>query len=124
MHGLSWLSGTFAICRFPADEPDPVWVRDASFYCLTRTDRELSIVCPADLVPPGTQVESGYRLLCVDGPVSFDTVGLIAGISACLAEIQVTLLVLSTYDTDYILIRNEDVDRATAAFRQSGYTIA
>ena len=107
---------TLAICRLPADQPLPDWVR-GDFVSVTRTPHELSIVCSAP--PEGVQAEHGWRALAVEGPLAFDLVGVIAGISAALAQAGLSIFVVSTYDTDYVLVKN--LDAATAALSAAGY---
>ena len=105
-----------AVCRFPADAPLPVWVlhAEAAFWSLTRTPDELSVVCAEDDLPPSvdSHVERGWRAFQVEGPLPFTLTGVIAGLTAPLAEAGVPVFVISTYDSDVLLVKTVDLDRA------------
>jgi hypothetical protein len=115
---LTLLPDRFAVCRFEPDAPLPAWVfHDAArLWCVMRTPDELSVVCPEDDLPPSvTRAERGWRALKVEGPIPFGEVGVIAGLTAPLAAAGVPVFVLSTYDTDYLLVKEADLERARAA---------
>ena len=105
-----------AVCRFPADAPLPVWVlhAEAAFWSLTRTPDELSVVCAEDDLPPSvdSHVERGWRAFQVEGPLPVTLTGVIAGLTAPLAEAGVPVFVISTYDSDVLLVKSADLDRA------------
>jgi len=105
-----------AVCRFPADAPIPAWTlhADARFWSITRTPDELSVVCGEDDLPPSVDrhVERGWRALEVVGPLPFDLTGVVSGVTSPLAAAGVPVFVLSTYDTDYVLVRSGDLARA------------
>ena len=113
---LVLLPQSFAICRFPADAPLPVWIfhGGASVWSLTRTPHELSLVCPADDLPPSVDrdVEMPWRAFALDGPIPFDTTGVLDSLTTPLAAAGVPVFAISTYDTDLLLVRGRDVDRA------------
>jgi len=113
---LTLLPQRFAVVRLPADAPLPAWVFHASatYWSLTRTPHELSLVCPEDDLPPSleTHVERPWRAFELEGPVQFETTGVIAGLVAPLAAAGVPVFVLSTYDTDYLLVREAFAARA------------
>lgn len=118
---LRLLPGAFAICRLDAGAPFPAWVlhEGASVFSLTRTPDELSVVCSEDDVPPSVaRAERGWRALAVEGPIPFEAVGVIASISEPLARFGVPLFVLSTYDTDLVLVRGRDLPRAIEALER------
>lgn len=105
-----------AIVRFSVDATPPAWMFHASaeFYSLTRTPNELSIVCAEDDLPPSVQsnVQRGWAAFEVVGPLPFGLTGVVSGITAPLAAAGVPVFVISTYDTDYLLV--EVVNLATA----------
>ena len=107
-----------AVCRFPADAPLPAWAfhAEAEFWSLTRTPDELSLVCAEDDLPPSVDqhVERGWRAFALVGPVPFTTTGVISGLTVPLAEAGIGVFVLSTFDTDYLLVK------ATAFARAAG----
>jgi hypothetical protein len=103
-----------AVCRLAAGARVPSWALELheSLVSITRTPDELSIVCPDAAVPPDVEVESGWRALKLPGPIPFDQVGVLAG---PLAAAGVSIFAVSTYDTDYVLVRERDLERALAA---------
>ncbi len=106
-----------AVCRLPAESPLPAWVlhAEASFWSITRTPAELSVVCAEDDLPPSVdRVERGWRALEVVGPLPFDLTGIVSGLTSPLAAAGIPVFVLSTYDTDYLLVRSADLGRASA----------
>lgn len=108
----------FAVCRFAPDDPLPAWVfhAGATTWSLTRTPRELSLVCPEDDLPPSVErAERGWRALELAGPIPFDETGVLAGLAAPLAAAGIPVFALSTYDTDLLLVRERDLERALTA---------
>ena len=111
------LQGTLAICRLEPSERIPSWALELheGFVNITRTPDELSIVCPQEAVPPETQCEDGFRALKVPGPIPFDQTGVLARIAGPLAAAGIPIFAIATYDTDYVLVRETDLDRALAS---------
>jgi hypothetical protein len=105
-----------AVCRFPADSALPAWVlhAEAEFFSITRTPAELSVVCAEDDLPPSASehVERGWRALELVGPIPFSTTGIISGLTAPLAAAGIGVFVISTYDTDYLLVKAANFARA------------
>jgi hypothetical protein len=114
--GLTLLPARFAICRFAPDAPLPAWVfhAGATWWSLTRTPHELSLVCPEDDLPPAVDrdVEKPWRAFVVDGPIPFGETGVLSGLAAPLAAAGIGIFVVSTYDTDLLLVREADLGRA------------
>ncbi|MBD3855479.1 MAG: ACT domain-containing protein [Acidobacteria bacterium] len=90
---------------------------------MTRTNDELSIVSPSTDVPSGSQVEDGWRCLRVEGPLAFEMTGVLAELSAPLARAEIPIFVVSTYDTDYLLVKATDLERASSTLRNEGHTV-
>ncbi len=90
---------------------------------LARTAGELSITCDERLVPDGVRAERGFRALMVCGPLPFDGVGILAGIAGALSAAAIPLLAISTFDTDYVLVRAERLDAAITALREAGCSV-
>jgi hypothetical protein len=112
---LTLLPERFAVCRFAPDDPLPAWVFHAgqSTWSLTRTPTELSLVCPEDDLPPSVEtVERPWRAFALEGPIPFATTGVLAALTAPLAEAGVPVFVLSTYDTDLLLVKSSWLPRA------------
>ncbi|MGO9065042.1 MAG: ACT domain-containing protein [Myxococcaceae bacterium] len=110
------------MCRLDADGSAPAWAAGA-LTSVTRTPDELSVVCAEEVVPNGVRAELGFRCLAVVGPLSFATTGLIASLSAVLAEAGVSIFVLSTFDTDLLLVRQAFLAPAVAALRAAGHHV-
>src|SRR5918997_500473 len=87
----------------------------APFFCVVRTPDELSVVCPEEHVPAGITCERGWRALKLEGPFGFELTGVLASVAAPLAESEVSILAIATYDTDYVLVKEEQLDPAIAA---------
>lgn len=123
---LTLLPERFAICRFAPDAPLPAWLfhAGATHWSLTRTPHELSAVCPEDDLPPSVEtVERPWCAFAVDGPIPFAETGVIAALSGTLAAAGVPVFVLSTYDTDLVLVRAADLERARAALTAAGHEV-
>jgi hypothetical protein len=117
----------YTVVRLPADAPVPAGLLEPGspgLVSVTRTPEELSVICPADAAPAEGAVEAGWRLLSVRGPLEFTLTGIIAALASELAAAGVTLFSISTFDTDHILVRADDLDRAVKAFRDSGHEVA
>ena len=119
---LTVLPGTFAVCRLAADAAVPLWARGA-FVSVTRTVEELSVLCEAAGVPPDVRSEGAWRALSVAGPLAFEEIGVLAGLAAPLAEAGVSIFVVSTFDTDYVLVKSARLAAARTALEAAGYTV-
>lgn len=119
---MSLLPGGFAVCRLPAGAPIPRWARRSSrFFALIRTPDELCVVCAEQDVPENVQTEGGWSLLQVRGPLEFSLVGVLASLALPLAQDGVSIFALSTYDTDYLLVRQADLERTNKALVRAGH---
>jgi len=112
-----------AICRLAADEPVPACPDQAQFWSVTRAGDELSVVLPAAAVPSGWQADSGWRCLKVLGPLDLGLTGVLASVAVPLAQARVTIFAVSTYDTDYVLVKEGDVAKACDALRAAGHVV-
>lgn len=121
---LTLLREPLAVCRLPADAPLPPWAGTGEFLSLTRTAEELSIICAEAGVPPRVPGVRGWRGLKIEGPFALETtLGVLAALSAVLAEAGVSLLVVGTYDTDYLLLPGARLTEAVAALRLAGHLV-
>ena len=113
LRALPW---RLAVCRFPADSPLPAWVlhAEAEFFSITRTPAELSIVCAEDDLPPSVErdVERDWRAFAVVGPLPFSLAGVVSALTSPLAAAGIPVFVISTYDTDYLLVKVANLTRA------------
>jgi len=119
---LTVLPGEFSVWRLAADAPLPSLETDG-FLSVTRSNDELSVVTPSADVPEGATAEAGWRCLKVEGPLTFEMTGVIAGLSAPLAGAKIPIFVVSTYDTDYLLVKAADLERASSALRDDGHAV-
>lgn len=109
---LSVLPLSLAVSRLDASLPIPAWAAGGEFFSITRTDEELSIVCPEAQVPSEVKSERGWKALKVEGPLDFGLTGILSSLALPLANAKVSIFSLSTYDTDYILVKKENLDKA------------
>ena len=120
---LTVVQGRFAVCRLDAQAAVPDWAFSGDFFSVTRTIDELSIVCSEAGVPEGVLCERGWACLKVEGPLDFSLTGVLASLTQPLAEAGISLFVLSTYNTDYLLVKARDLDRAVAVLAEAGHTV-
>jgi hypothetical protein len=121
---LTLLSDVLAVCRLPAGSAAPRWLDGEAFASVTRTPDETSVVCRAAVVPDGVRAEAGWRALRVAGPLDFALVGVLRSLLAPLADAGVSVFALSTFDTDYVLVREAALDAALAALARGGHRVA
>jgi len=121
---LEVLPGLLAVCRLGPSQPVPEWVLRLPFWSITRTEDEISIVLPEALASPGWKQETGFRALKVRGPLDFGLIGVMARLTVALATAHVSLVAISTFDTDYVLVRDSDLARAVEALQAAGCTVA
>jgi len=118
------LDGLFAVARLDADADVPPWAHRGAFTSITRTPHELSIVCDEGGVPDDVAAERGWRCLGLEGPIPFETAGVAARFTAALAARGISVFVVSTFDTDYVLVKASKVDAAIEALREAGYDVS
>jgi len=123
-YSLAVLAGRLAVCRLGADAPFPVWARWNGLFSLTRTADELSIVCDEGSVPEGITAERGWRALKVQGSLEFSMVGVLARLAGVLAAAGVSIFVVSTYNTDYLLVKVEKLETAVRVLGEAGHRIS
>lgn len=118
---LSVLRGTYTVCKI-RDARQVDWSGGLTF--VGRTPEELSLVCETARVPSGAlEREDGWRALRVDGTLAFSLVGVLAGITAALAAAKISVFCVSTFDTDYVLVKETALDAAVSALRSAGYAV-
>jgi hypothetical protein len=122
---LDLLAGTFAICRLPPNAAVPEWAAGPGpFLSITRTADELSITAPEREVPAGVRAERDYRAFRVRGVLAPELVGILLSIAEPLAQAGVSIFAISTFDTDYVLVKARDVAVALDALRGAGHQVA
>ena len=110
---LKLLKETFAVCRLNKNEVIPDWINTSDFYSITKTEGELSIVCSQD----------DFKALKIEGPLDFSLIGILSKISTILAQSKISIFAISTYDTDYILVKNTDIPRTIEVLSNENYEI-
>lgn len=120
---LRVLDDRFGVLKLTPPQPFPVWLADAPVFFLARTEDEYSIICPERCIPDGIAASTGYRCLRVDGDLAFDAVGVVARVSSPLAAAGLSLFLVSTHDRDYVLVRQDDLARASSIYREHGFTV-
>ena len=119
---FSILPGEWAILKLPPNAPVPAWtLLPVSFISVTRTTDELSIVAPSSIVPSDLSAERGWTLLQLKGPFAFNQTGILASIATPLANAKVGIFALSTFDTDYLLVKTSQIPMALATLLAAGH---
>ncbi len=120
---LKIIHGSFKICRFSAEHTPPPTLFQLPIFNISRIGDELSIVLPEAFALDCDTVEVGWAMLGVVGTLDFALTGILAGIAGVLAAAEISIFALSTYDTDYILVKQTDLQNAITELRQAGYTV-
>jgi hypothetical protein len=116
------LPDLYAIARLPAAAAAPAWPR-GDFVSITRTADELSIVCRDDAVPGTVRADRGWRCLALQGPFALDQTGVAAEFTRVLAVARVSVFVVATFDTDYVLVPGRSIERAVTALRLASHAV-
>jgi hypothetical protein len=118
---LKVLSETLAVTRLESSNVIPAWAVKSTFFSLTKTADELSIVCDEKDVPATEKSERGWRCLKVLGPLDFSLTGILSSLAAPLAEARISIFAISTFETDYLLVKSKDLDHAVAVLTKAGF---
>ena len=120
---LSILPETLVICQMDKDARIPDWLLASTFYSITKTAEELSVVCPQTNVPEGIKKDEGWRCLQVEGPLDFSAAGILASRTMPLAKEGISVFAMSTYNTDYLLVKERHLEKAVQILAQNGHRI-
>jgi len=120
---LTLLEGQSAVCRLPAGSALPAWFVPGALSHVSWTDEELSIVCDEGRVPEDVQCERGWRSLMLRGPFAFDLTGILAQVLQPLADADIGIFAVSTFDTDYVMVKQEHLRASLEALRAAGHAI-
>jgi hypothetical protein len=118
---LSILAQKAGICRLPSNAGIPAWAGAGEFASITRTSDELSIICPEDAIPSGIPGEKAWRVMKLEGPFEFSEIGILAAILEPLARAGISILAVSTFDTDYVLVKEDCLARAREVLIAEGF---
>lgn len=117
------LPGIYSLCRLAADQPIPQWVFSSSFYSISKSAEELSIVCASRYVPEHVQQSNNWKLLKIDAVLDLSLTGITAMFSKPLAQAGINLCVIATFDTDYVMVPEEKLFIATRALQNEGFIV-
>lgn len=120
---ISIVSGSYVIHRLNPKSAAPEIPPESSFLAYVRTPEELSIVCDAKIIIASDRRETGWSLMKVEGPLEFSLVGILSRLAAVLAKAGISMFAVSTFDTDYILVKEKRLAEALQALKNSGYRI-
>jgi hypothetical protein len=115
------LPDRLAVCRLDSDEPIPAWAFGGGLSAVVGTSEELSIVCEEERVPDECRAEKGWAALKLEGTFPFEMTGVLASFLEPLARAKISIFAISTFDTDYVLIKKKDVARALEALKTAGH---
>ncbi len=118
---LHLLPGEFAVCRLSSTEAAPAWAGSSVFSSVTRTADELSIICPVTQVPADIKTDAGWRVLKFQGPFAFTETGILASVLAPLAAAKISILATATFETDYLLVKEAQLDGVRKALEGAGH---
>lgn len=121
-HIVDLIEGDYAICKLAASDPIPHWANTA-FCVFIRSEDELAVVCERKYIPSGVECEPGWKLLKLRGPFEFSAVGVLASILEPLAKANISILAYSAFDTDYILVKLDQLPRTCLVLEQAGHTV-
>lgn len=121
---LTLLPGRLMICRLGPEAAVPDWANRGVLVSITRTGDELSIVCAEGDVPDDIKTERGWRSFKVEGPLDLSLTGILASLAGPLAEAGINIFAISTYDTDYLLVKEDMAAKAAGVLIRSGHRIS
>lgn len=119
---MAVMPGEYAIHRFGATDTVPTDILTGSFFSICRTDEELSIVCADAIALDSPRCDTGWSCIKVIGPLEFSMTGILAHLAGLLAQAGISIFAVSTYDTDYILVKTGQLKPAVAALKAGGYS--
>jgi hypothetical protein len=119
---LTSLPDLLTICKLNSRHNIPEWATNGDFWAITRTPDELSIVCSQSQAPANVPCEAPWRALKVEGPLDFALIGILAALANTLAEAGISIFALSTFDTDYLLVKADKFDQAVQTLQQAGHS--
>ncbi len=126
---MALLKDKYAVCRLNMNERIPEWAYKGYFFSITRTDEELSLVCLQDNVDledfgEDAECEKEWRVFKVEGPLDFSLGGILANLTCIMKEEGVSIFAVSTYDTDYLMVKEDKVEKAVNALKEYGHQVA
>jgi hypothetical protein len=120
---LEILEPLFGIVKLEQNSNIPKWVANEYFYSITKTAAEISVVCLQRNIPDNKICEKDWKVIKIAGSLDFSMVGIISKLSTVLADGGISIFVISTYDTDYILIKKRDIENTIELLKEAGYNL-
>jgi hypothetical protein len=121
---LALLKDSYALCRLDPYAGVPTWASRGDFWSITRNNEEISIFCPeSDAIPANVESERGWRALQLTGEMSFNQTGILDSVVEPLSHAEIPILVVSAFDTNYVLLKQDVLDRAIMVLTENGHTI-
>jgi hypothetical protein len=112
-----------SICRLDPGKPIPTWALEGPFYSITHSADELSIICDSRAIPKGMKTDNGWRAIQLEGPFDFSLIGIMLSVTTPLAEAGVSILAVSSFDTDYVLVKGINLANAIKALINAGHNV-
>ena len=120
---LKLLKNKYSVCRLNKYDEIPKWIFNEEFFSITKTEDELSIICLQDKIKDDVLCERNWKVLKIEGPLDFSLIGILSKISTLMANNNISIFAISTYDTDYILIKEESIDKAIELLINNNYNV-
>lgn len=120
---LTILSNSLAIAQLPRESSIPEWALQSEFISITKTTEELSIVCDEDMIPEEIKTDRNWQALKVQGPLDFTLTGILSSLVEPLAKANISIFAISTFDTDYILVKKNDLANAVKVLTDNGHSV-
>jgi len=124
---LKILDSTFSVIKLPPFETIPLWALNCDIFSITRTDEELSVVCPSECLPINEQmkeVENDWKCIKVEGVLDFSLTGILSSLANTLAENKISIFAISTFNTDYLLVKCQSIEKAIIVLENEGHSFS
>ena len=119
---LKIIPGDYSVCKLPSNSTIPMWALESPFFTVSKTDDELSIACESRYIKDQPEAENNFSLIKVIGPLDFNLTGILTSLCTPLSEAKISVFVVSTFDTDYLLIKQEKIEQAQNVLIESGFS--
>jgi len=122
---LKMLDSTFSVVKLPSNEDIPLWALNSNIFTISRTDEELSIVCPSECLPTNEvfkDIENDWKCIKVEGVLDFSLTGILSSLANPLAENKISIFAISTFNTDYLLVKSHAIEKAKVILEREGHS--
>ena len=121
---LKLIDGNYSVCRLEPNDSIPEWAYQGSFYSISKSNEELSILCETKFIPNYIKSENNWNLIKVEGPLDFSLTGILSSLIQPLATEKISIFTVSTFDTDYLLVKIDKLQQTISILKQSGFTFS